>query len=660
MYFLPKNALTDLLALWSKKMPVLTPQRPAPGAPAQLLPHSPESRIELDYVNFPKPAPEMNRPETLFTWERNEKTYQAEPEQANGKTTLIFGVRPCDAAGLIRQDNFYLNEYHDPLYAARREHMIVAVLNCSKAGEMCFCAATDSGPFAEAGADLIFTETGNDFLVEAPTAKGRNLLAMAASIFSGQSADQASSGSRPENDSTAEAAPEADPTLFAEHKEKARLAALDSFNLRPDFTDIDKALAHGYGHKLWDLNAAACISCTGCTALCPTCTCFTVVEERTGDNSGRRVRYKDSCQTAGFTRNAGHHNPRSQISRVRYRIMDKLAHGDSRFGLAACVGCGRCIRTCPAGIDITAIATELKQSWVEAGRPEPAAAPTQRYEKIHRGINSFLYTPRVAEITKISQETRDIRRYHLRYKDAKPGESADLSGQFYMLTVFGVGEIAISIPFGDAPGTELEFCIKKTGKVTGALAGLDVGDVVGLRGPYGRGFPYDMLKGRDVLVVGSGVGLAPVRTIIVRMMDHREHFGKIAVIASATSYSGLVYKDDLKVWASMPDVSVQYALSRPTDEVTAHVGYINDLLPALPFNWGSAVALLCASPRRIKLVAADLLNLGMDAGNIYTSLETHMRCGVGKCGHCKVGSHYMCVDGPVFNYKEMLELPQEF
>jgi NAD(P)H-flavin reductase len=126
------------------------------------------------------------------------------------------------------------------------------------------------------------------------------------------------------------------------------------------------------------------------------------------------------------------------------------------------------------------------------------------------------------------------------------------------------------------------------------------------------------------------------------------------------TYEDLIYKEDLIAWSNVEDVKVLYALSNPTSKVEAHVGYINDLLPDLGLNWENTAAIICASPRRIKAVAKDLLKLGMKGTNIYTSLETHMRCGIGKCGHCKVGSKYMCIDGPVFNYNEMLELPPEF
>ncbi len=276
------------------------------------------------------------------------------------------------------------------------------------------------------------------------------------------------------------------------------------------------------------------------------------------------------------------------------------------------------------------------------------------------GYCESVYTPQIAVIKDIIEETDSIKRFIVQYEDKSLHENFKFSGQFFEITVFGVGEIAISIPFGPSQKDYFDFCVKKVGKVTTALHKLKVGDKIGLRGPFGKGFPFEEIKGRDVLVIGSGVGLAPVRTMLVQVLENKEQFGKVVVIASATSYEGLVYKEDLIKWSEMEDVRVLYALSKPTDKVDAHVGYINDLLPSLGLDWANTTAVVCASPRRIKAVARDLLNLGMKGTDILTSLETHMRCGIGKCGHCKVGSKYMCVDGPVFNYEEMLKLPPEF
>jgi NAD(P)H-flavin reductase len=267
---------------------------------------------------------------------------------------------------------------------------------------------------------------------------------------------------------------------------------------------------------------------------------------------------------------------------------------------------------------------------------------------------------KIAVITDIIEETRNIKRFIMQYEDKALQENFKFSGQFFEITVFGVGEIAISIPFSPSSKDSFDFCIKKAGKVTSAIHEMKVGDKVGLRGPFGKGFPYEELKGRDILIIGSGVGLAPVRTMILRVLENKKDFGKLVVIGSAISYEDLVYKEDLISWSGTDDVKVLYALSNPTSKVEAHVGYINDLLPDLGLDWKNTSAIICASPKRIKAVAKDLLSLGMKGTDILTSLETHMRCGIGKCGHCKVGNKYMCVDGPVFNYEEMLELPPEF
>lgn len=271
-----------------------------------------------------------------------------------------------------------------------------------------------------------------------------------------------------------------------------------------------------------------------------------------------------------------------------------------------------------------------------------------------------LYLPKLAKITGIIDETKKIRRFSMEYVERADREREIPEGEFYEITVFGVGEIAISIPGVLRKGEPFEFCIKRTGKVTNAIFQKKVGEVVGLRGPFGKGFPYEEFLGRDVLIVGSGVGIAPVRPMIQKIMENREKFGKVAIIGSAMTYDDLIYRDDFLSWSAVEGVQVFYALNHPTDKVEAHVGYMNDLLPGLGLDYPRARAIVCASPRRIKAVAKDLLKLGMQGIDIYTSLETHMRCGIGKCGHCKVGSKYMCTDGPVFNYEEMLALPPEF
>ena len=628
--------LPALLTAWQSGSRVLCPCKEQDGT-TRLESFVPEKGLCLDYTNLAMPPVDVlnGYQDVLFRWEGNERTYVAEPGAEAMAPTVIFGMRPCDVAALEYLDDFYLGEYRDINYSMRRESVTIVGMNCRMPGKSCFCAATGTGPFARSGFDLMLTLDGDLCWVECATDKGESLVGQAMVFF------------RP----------------VTEAALRARLVELEkdcreAFHDLPDLSQIRTALLQGFDHPVWEEITPTCIRCTGCTAVCPTCTCFQFNEERLDAQSGRRVRVKDSCQTAGFTRNAGWHKPRSKAAAVRHRIMDKLVYIQDRFGKKGCVGCGRCIDVCPAGIDIRKIADTVVRDCPPEGQRKPM--PVSIPERASTRIDPQLFTPYPARIVAIHDETPDIRRYVVRYMDERLAETFRLTGQFFMVTVFGVGEVALSIPFGDQHDGQFEFCVKKVGKVTSALAKLGVGDVIGLRGPYGKGFPYRSFAGRDVLVVGSGVGLAPVRTIIVRLLQERERYGRIAIIASATRYEGLVYKQDLKDWSKIPGVTVQYALAKPTDAVQAHVGYINDLLPELDFDWANARAILCASPRRIKLVARDLLGLGMNGKDIFTSLETHMRCGVGKCGHCKVGAHYMCLDGPVFTYEEMLQLPEEF
>ena len=203
---------------------------------------------------------------------------------------------------------------------------------------------------------------------------------------------------------------------------RARLGELekdcrDSFQKLPDLSQIRTALLQGFDHPVWEEITPTCIRCTGCTAVCPTCTCFQFNEERLDAQSGRRVRVKDSCQTAGFTRNAGWHNPRSKAAAVRHRIMDKLVYIQDRFGKKGCVGCGRCIDVCPAGIDIRKIADTVVKDCPPEGQRKPM--PVSIPERASTRIDPQLFTPYPARIVAIHDETPDIRRYVVRYMDER-------------------------------------------------------------------------------------------------------------------------------------------------------------------------------------------------------------------------------------------------
>ncbi|MBK5242275.1 4Fe-4S dicluster domain-containing protein [Clostridium sp.] len=643
MYTLKKEDLKELLNTWSKSsFDVYSPQKNE--GQVMLLPYG-DDELCLDYINFPFPVKEFlfKQKEKLFQWKINNSGVEVHEDETPRDKSILFGIRSCDAYGIAYMDKFFLEDYEDALYKKNREATWIVAMNCVSVGDDCFCSSMGTGPFARVGYDILFTPLEHEYLVEIGSAKGEELILLGENLFTA-----------------------ADNKLLIE-KDKLTEATSDKFKTKIKVNNIAKVLQDNFNDPLWNQLSKDCVLCTGCTNICPTCTCFNVVEENISCDSGCRVRCYDSCQSDSFTRNAGEHNPRNDVSRVRYRLFDKFKYIEEKFNMKGCSGCGRCTAVCPASINVVNVINELSErsivkednNLVETNISIDHADKDIVYSHPKESCEST-YVPQIAIITDIIQETKTIKRFFLQYEDKSLHENFKLSGQFFEITVFGVGEIAISIPFSPSQKHIFDFCIKKAGKVTNVMHQMKIGDKVGLRGPFGKGFPYAELKGRNVLIIGSGVGIAPVRTFITHALENTQDFGKIVIIGSSMTYEDMIYKDDLIAWSNTLGVKVLYALSSPTTKVHAHVGYINDLLPDLELDFKNTSAIICASPRRIKALAKDLIKLGMSGTDIYTSLETHMRCGIGKCGHCKVGNKYMCIDGPVFNYEEMLTLPPEF
>ena len=386
----------------------------------------------------------FNERETLFRWRGGEKTCTAtgEPRPAGqAGDTLLFGVRPCDVAGLGYLDRFFLGEHADINYHARRQHVLTVAVNCLKAGPLCFCASFGAGPFAPspAGANLTGTtgEMTYDLLltpdtaggetcywVEVGTARGRVLLG---DVTAWLHRDVEGRG--------------------AARRETLEAAARRTLARSVDAEALPSLLAAHFNNPVWETTAAACIGCTGCTRVCPTCTCFTTEEESDGPRSGVRTRVWDSCQSVSFTRNAERHNPRSRAAAVRYRIHDKFKYIQERFGHAGCTGCGRCTVCCPAGIDMVKLVNGLTDEDAAGLSPLPDAASLVHFSREERLFDPRMYTPLIAEITDIHEEARDIRRFTVSCRDRPEQGQPALRGQFFMLTVFGVGESAISVPF---------------------------------------------------------------------------------------------------------------------------------------------------------------------------------------------------------------------
>lgn len=256
----------------------------------------------------------------------------AEPELPEGET-VIFGARPCDAAGLAVLDAVFSWDYDNPFYCRRREQTTIIGLSCAEPADACFCTAVGLSPTGTAGSDLLLTRVGNEYLAEPVTEKGERLLQQHAALFTDTSAGKEEA------------------TKAAEGKMRRKASII--LNLE---TPLEKV----FDNPAWEEMARACLGCGACAFVCPTCHCFDIVDE--GDAcGGSRCKNWDSCGFALFTVHTSGHNPRAdQAARYRQRVLHKLRYIPERFGVAsACVGCGRCVATCPAGMDIYEVATQV-------------------------------------------------------------------------------------------------------------------------------------------------------------------------------------------------------------------------------------------------------------------------------------------------------------
>ena len=278
----------------------------------------------------------------------------------------------------------------------------------------------------------------------------------------------------------------------------------------------------------------------------------------------------------------------------------------------------------------------------------------------HDNYNLATLVPMVGIVTDIRQENPDVKTFRVNAPEG--GKLFEhLPGQCAMLCVPGVGEAMFSITSSPTNKEYQEFSIKKCGVLTDYLHELKVGDEIMVRGPYGNNFPVETaLKGKDLLFVAGGIGLAPLRSVINYVLDNRDNYGKVDILYGARSADDLVQlKEIQEVWMNAKDVNVHLTIDRPQEGWDGHVGFVPAYLKELELTTDKTV-LVCGPPIMIKFVLAALEEIGYSKTQAYTTLELRMKCGIGKCGRCNIGSKYVCKDGPVFRCDEVDELPNEY
>ncbi|MDL2291212.1 FAD/NAD(P)-binding protein [Desulfovibrio sp. OttesenSCG-928-F20] len=289
----------------------------------------------------------------------------------------------------------------------------------------------------------------------------------------------------------------------------------------------------------------------------------------------------------------------------------------------------------------------MKQKSAQAAPKAPGAAQNP-------------YLPLVATVVEVIEETPAIKTFRLVLKDEKAMQAFSFEpGQVGQLSMFGVGESTFVINSPPTRKDYLQFSVMKAGENTTALHSLSPGDTVGVRAPLGNAFPYEAMKGKDIVFIGGGIGMAPLRTLLLFMLDNRKDYGKLSLLYGARSPQDMAFGSDLPDWLSRKDLDCVLTIDREAEGWEHRVGLIPNVLLEMAPNPKNSVAITCGPPIMIKFTLQALEKLGFAPGQIYTTLEKRMKCGVGICGRCNIGEKYVCIDGPVFSLEQLGALPNE-
>lgn len=259
-----------------------------------------------------------------------------------------------------------------------------------------------------------------------------------------------------------------------------------------------------------------------------------------------------------------------------------------------------------------------------------------------------IYLPLKAEIVEIMEMASDIKLFRVKPKSRfryKPG-------QFLMVSLWGKGEIPISITSTYGSHKYIELCIRRVGYITAAIHELNSSSEIGIRGPFGNIFPIEKARGNDVIFVAGGLGIASLRPLITKVMNEKKSFKKIALIYGSRTPHDILFKDDIDLWHKK-GMHTTLTVERKDKGWKGNVGLVTEYLNRPKTSLKNACAFICGPPIMIKLTMNSLSMMGMHEDNIFTSLEAHMKCGVGKCGHCLTDGKYICTDGPIYSFAEM-------
>ena len=561
--------------------------------------------------------------ENLLTFKMGNHS-MAEPTLGAAATGIV-GVHPYDIRAIELLDEVFLTTDVDPNYSARRNNTIIIGVECTHPSANSFASSMGTD-LVESGFELFLTPLDGDYMVRVGSDKGAELLARYAEVR--EATGEEIGKQRAVRDGAR-----------AEYKR----------SLDVPRETLPRLLTNSYDDPYWETAGQSCLSCGSCVMVCPTCVCFDVQDDVALDlEEGARLRRWDGCVLVDFAKVATGENFRhDKVSRLRHRIYRKGKYVLERYGKVGCVGCGRCATACLAEI---ASPLDAFNALAESARTKRAAISLARAAR----TETDLYVPRLADLVAVSPLTATEKLFEFQLWDGQ--ELGHRPGQFVEISVMGIGEAPISISSSPTRGSTFQLAVRNVGGVTNALHNLPAGSTVGIRGPFGNGFPLDALEGKDLLFVAGGIGLFPLRSLVQYVLDRRESFGRAVLLFGSRSPAERLFLDELSAWDASPHLEFHETVDKGDSDWSGNVGVITTLIPAVDVDARNTVATVVGPPIMYRFVIGELKKKDLPDENIILSLERRMKCGVGKCGHCQINDVYVCQEGPVFTLARLRTL----
>lgn len=591
-----------------------------------------ELRLDYDVTILPPKKYFLPQYETIVQFDLSQPFSAKRPEFP--KKRVIIGVHPYDIAAIRQMDSYFLDSDITEAYLRRRKNTIIIGSDVLNVSQTAFFGDMKTGE-VKSGYDLFITDLGDRVAVEVGTEEGEHLLRHAANLK--------------------------DSTPLDVQKRKARRASASAKAMRgimaPPSVWHD-LLEKNYESPVWKSQSDKCLACGTCTLVCPTCFCYDINDEiNLTLKSGERVRTWDGCLLRQFTViSTGEVFREDIVDRYRHRFHRKGRYLPDRLGFVACVGCGRCSAQCVPDIadpvKMMNLLFESSEHVIAEGGERDAHSVSIEAKDVDLSSAKPLHMPRPATIIRAEKLTEKEMYFEIEMDDRKP--LGHQPGQFVEVSLFGSGEapISVSSPPG---GKTFELVVRKAGDLTNKLHLMKAGDKVGIRGPFGKGFDAEALKGKNLLFIAGGLGVVPMRSLFNHVLEHRKDYSEVTILYGCKQPCELLFSDEVAAWGERKDIVHHLTVDKcPEGECwEGEIGVVGALLPKVKWDPKNTTVILVGPPVFYKFVIRDLKKLEVPDENIIVSLERRMKCGVGKCGHCQMSGVYVCKDGPVFNYKEI-------